>query len=207
MYVPPHFAETDVAALHETIRRFPLATLVVAGADGLNANHVPMLLQEGRLVCHVARANPLWRTVADGIPALAVFTGPDAYVSPAWYSTKAETGQVVPTWNYVAVHVRGTLRAFDDPAALRAHVGLLTATHEAGRPAPWAVEDAPDDYVAAMLRGIVGLTLTIERIDGKAKLSQNRNAADRAGVIAGLRATARPGAADVADAMLTRESS
>lgn len=192
MYLPPHFKEERVPVLHEAIRTAALGTLVTMGADGLEASHVPMLLDPeptpyGTLVGHVSRANGQWRTVDAGVAALAIFLGPEAYVSPDWYATKRQTGKVVPTWNYVAVHAYGALRFFEDAERLLALVTRLTETHEAGRPAPWAVTDAPPAFIRAQLKGIVGFELPIARLEGKWKLSQNRPADDRTGVVEGLR--------------------
>jgi transcriptional regulator len=191
MYVPPKFREHRIAVLHDAIRAAGLGLLVTCGTDGLEATHVPMLLAPepapcGVLMGHIARANPQWRRVTQGADALAVFRGPDAYVSPSWYATKRQTGAVVPTWNYVSVHASGTLNFFDDRAALRGLIDRLTAAHEAAMPQPWSVDDAPAPYVAAMLDAIVGFTLTIARIEGAWKLSQNKSAEDKAGVAAGL---------------------
>lgn len=204
MYQPPAFRESDPDAMRALVAEFPLATLVTTDADGaLVADHIPMLLdrsrgEHGTLVGHVARANPVWRTPG---AALAVFTGPDAYVSPSWYPAKQIDGQVVPTWNYAVVHAHGTLRAVDDPGTLLGIVGALTRRHEAERTqrsggAPWAVDDAPDEYVQRLLRAIVGIELPIERIDAKSKFSQNRSDKDRAGVIAGLTASGATTAAE-----------
>ena len=184
MYVPRHFLEIDPAALHDAIARFPLATLVSASADGLVASHVPMLYDaepapHGTLVCHVARANPHWRLADQTAQALAIFCGPGAYVSPSWYETKRETGKVVPTWNYVAVHAYGSLRAFDDPVRLRALVARLTDTHESRFAAPWSIDDAPEGYIDSMLSAIVGLEMPVTRLIGKWKLSQNRRGGER----------------------------
>jgi transcriptional regulator len=199
MYLPSHFAEDQVPVLHDAIRRSGLATLFTAGPGGPDASHVPMLLDPepgplGTLLGHVARANPQWRGATPGLRALAVFLGPDAYVTPSWYPTKARTGEVVPTWNYVAVHAHGPVAFFDDPKRLLALVTRLTDAHEAVRERPWAVSDAPDRYVAAQLRGIVGFELRIERLEGKWKASQNRSAEDRAGVRGGMGAA---GASDL----------
>jgi transcriptional regulator len=180
MYVPAHFREDRSRILRDAITRIGFATLITQGADGLDANHVPMLLEGDVLRFHVARANPVWREPAPD--ALAVFLGPHAYVSPSWYPSKAETGKAVPTWNYLTVHARGTLTAIHDADWLRAHVTALSAMHEAGRAEPWAVSDAPGDYIDAMLRAIVGFELAIMKLEGKWKLSQNRPAADRDGV-------------------------
>jgi transcriptional regulator len=204
VYQPPAFREPDPDVIRALVAEFPLATLVTTGPDGaLVADHVPLLLdrsrgEHGTLVGHVARANPVWRTPG---PTLAIFNGPDAYVSPAWYPSKQVDGQVVPTWNYAVVHAHGTLRAVDDPGTVLGIVGALTRRHEAVRTEhaggdPWRVDDAPDEYVQRMLRAIVGIEIEIDRIDAKSKLSQNRSDADRAGVIAGLRGN---GAAATAD--------
>jgi transcriptional regulator len=189
MYLPAHFAETRVDVLHAALRAHPLGLLISHGSGGLAANPVPFLVDAdptplGTLRGHVARANPLWRDA--GAEVLVVFQGPQAYVSPGWYASKAATGQVVPTWNYVMVQARGRLRAVDDAPWLHALVNRLTDTHEAGRPAPWKVADAPDDYVATMLRAIVGIEIELTVLTGKWKASQNRSAADREGVAAGL---------------------
>ena len=191
MYVPPAFRIEDLPAIHAAMGAVRLASLVTVGPDGLMATPLPLLLDPGEgelgtLYGHVARANPQWR--APG-PALAIFQGPDAYVTPSWYASKRETGKVVPTWNYVAVHASGPVEFFDDRERLRAVVTRLTERHEASRAEPWAVGDAPEAFVASQLKGIVGLRLPIARLEGKAKLSQNRPAADRAGVAAGLAAS------------------
>jgi transcriptional regulator len=192
MYLPPHFKQEEQATLHRAISEARLATLVTLGSDGLEASHVPILLDaaegpHGAIRGHIARANPQWRQAAPDTPALAVFLGPDAYVSPAWYATKKETGKVVPTWNYLAVHAYGRIEFFEDPERLRAIVAELTRRHESTRPAPWAVSDAPAEFIAAQLKGIIGFRLPIERLEGRWKLSQNRPPADRRGVIEGLR--------------------
>ena len=196
MYTPADFREDDLAAQHQTIRATRLCNLVSQTAEGLIATPLPLLFDPtegtfGTLYGHFARANPHWKHAAEG-EALAIFMGPDAYVSPAWYTTKAETGKVVPTWNYVAVHAYGQVEVFDDTDRLLDIVSRLSDLHEAPRPTPWAVADAPADYIAGMLKGIVGLRLQITRLEGKRKLSQNRNAADRAGVATGLAASADP---------------
>ncbi len=190
MYLPAHFEQKDAQALQALMREHPLATLVTTAADGLTADHVPLEYDAERrtLRGHVARANPLWRH-ADGQPVLAVFSGAQAYVSPSWYPSKAATHKVVPTWNYAVVHAHGRLRAVDDAPWLRALVGRLTDHFEATRrtpPEPWSVADAPEDYIAQMLRAIVGIEIEVERLIGKFKLSQNRSEADRLGVAAGL---------------------
>ena len=200
MYVPPHFQQSDLALLHDAIRGAGLATLVSLGADGLIASHVPLMLDaaagpNGTLVGHLAKGNPQGRGAVVGTDALAIFQGPDAYITPSWYATKRETGKVVPTWNYVAIHVYGPLEFFDDAAELLEVVTRLTTLHEGPRPAPWAVSDAPPDFIQAHLKGIVGFRMPITRLEGKWKMSQNRPAADRIGVAEGLRAEGRDAAA------------
>jgi transcriptional regulator len=190
MYLPKHFEETRVPVLHDLIRAYPLAALVVPTASGLDANHVPLEIDPdpaplGTLRGHVARANPLARHASD-VEALAIFQGPDTYISPSWYATKQETAKVVPTWNYAVVHAYGPVRVIDDPAWVRAFVERLTNRHEGGRPDPWKVTDAPEDYVDSMVKAIVGIEFPITRLIGKWKVSQNRPEQDRAGVIEGL---------------------
>ena len=203
MYLPAHFEESRPEVLHQALHDHPLGLLVTHGANGLAANPLPFLLDveaDGSRVLrgHVARANPLWREAA-GTASLVVFQGPQAYVSPAWYPSKAETGKVVPTWNYVMVQARGVLRAVDDAAWLHACVSRITARHEAPRAAPWAVTDAPEDYIATMLRAIVGIEIRVESLVGKWKVSQNRSAADREGVVRGLADAGRDDALAMAD--------
>jgi transcriptional regulator len=201
MYLPPHFAQTDAAELHALMRDRPLATLVVAGDGGPTADLVPLEFAadegpHGVLRGHVARANPLWRCA--GAEVLAIFHGPQAYVSPGWYPSKREHGKVVPTWNYTMVQARGVLRAIEDAPWLRALVGRLTDHHEAPLPRPWAVTDAPGDYVQQMLRAIVGIEIALHAIAGKWKVSQNRSAADRQGVAEGLAGSPHAGARMIA---------
>ena len=191
MYVPPHFVEDDKAALHQAIGETRLATLVTLGSEGMEASHMPILLDAGEgpygaIRGHLARANPQWRRASAETPALVMFLGPDAYVSPNWYATKRETGKVVPTWNYLAIHAYGRVEFFEDAERLRAIVTSLTQRHEGRREKPWAVSDAPEDYIQAQLRGIIGFRLPIDRLEGKWKLSQNRPEADRRGVNEGL---------------------
>ncbi len=198
MYIPPHFREDRDEVLRDAMRRIGFATLVTQGPDGLEANHLPLLLEGNVLQGHFARANPVWKSIGPDTEALAIFLGPHFYVSPSWYPSKAETGKAVPTWNYIAVHARGKITLHDDPTWLRAHVGRLSQFHEAGRAAPWSVEDAPADYIQAMLRAIVGFELSIDKLEGKWKLNQNRNAGDIQGVKDAL---AREGYDDLAQLM------
>jgi len=195
MYTPPAFRLSDLPEIHAAIAAARLATLVTATAEGLMATPLPLYLvaeegPHGTLYGHVARANPHWSTPPQGA-AMALFQGPHAYVSPSWYAEKPVHGRVVPTWNYQAIHAHGAVEFFEDAGRLLEVVTRLTAIHESGRAAPWAVSDAPADYVAGMLRGIVGVRLPIARIEAKRKMSQNRPAADRAAVAAGLAASAR----------------
>ena len=191
MYIPSSFAERDADALFAFIEAHPLAALVTnTPAEGLFATHLPLLIDRaagaaGTLFGHVARANPHARLTGT-VDALIIFSGPDAYITPAWYQTKQESGRVVPTWNYVAVHVYGTLRLRDDPEFLRPHLEALTRRHESSRPSPWQVGDAPPDYIAQQMKAIVGVEVIIDRVEGKWKMSQNRSAADVDGVIRGL---------------------
>jgi transcriptional regulator len=191
VYLPNHFAEARVEVLHQAIERAGLATLVSMGSGGLDASHVPLLLERtpgplGRLLGHVARANAQWQTTPPDVDALVIFLGTDAYVTPSWYATKRETGKVVPTWNYVAIHAHGHLRFFHERERLLDVVTRLTDRQEQLRASPWKVADAPADYIDAMLRGIVGVEFTITRLEGKWKASQNRSDADRQGVGEGL---------------------
>ncbi|ASG23202.1 FMN-binding negative transcriptional regulator [Nitrospirillum viridazoti] len=201
MYRPTHFKEDRLPVLHQAMTAIGLANLVTVGADGIpQASPLPLLLRAdegpyGTLYGHVAKANPQWRETPAGSPALAIFMGPDAYITPSWYATKAETGKVVPTWNYATIHARGPITFFEDADALLDLVGGLTDRHEGSRTAPWTVADAPADFIQAQLRGIVGFRLMLTSIEGKWKMSQNRPAADRDGTANGL---ARDGAAGVA---------
>ena len=192
MYQPAHHREDRLEVQHALIRSFPLGTLVTAGASGLVANHIPFLIDPaasrlGTLRAHLARANPQRREFDAAAEALVVFQGPESYITPSWYETKRETGKVVPTWNYAAVHAYGPIRILDDAAWLRGHIAELTAVNERGRAEPWAVSDAPESFVEAMVRAIVGIEIAIARIEGKWKVSQNRPEADRRGVVDGLR--------------------
>jgi transcriptional regulator len=188
MYMPAHFEETRPEVLHALLRDHPLATWVVQSGDGLLVNHIPFLLDatrgpQGTLIGHVARANPVWRSLGASV---AVFQGAQAYISPSWYPTKRAHGKVVPTWNYAVVHVHGVPRAIESPNEVLAIVTRLTQTHEADSAVPWSVSDAPADYIDQMLKVIVGIEIPIERWVGKWKASQNRSAPDRLGTVAGL---------------------
>ena len=193
MYNPPQFREDRADILHRLIREHSLATLVTAGDEGLIANHVPLILDPepapwGTLRGHLSRANSQWRNSRPEIHALAIFQGPSAYVTPSWYPSKQETGKVVPTYNYVVVHAHGPLKTFEDPALLQRNVRALTALHEAGLAQPWSVDDAPPEFIRRLLKSIIGIEIPIARLEGKWKVSQNRDPADREGVDHGLRA-------------------
>jgi transcriptional regulator len=191
MYQPVHFREDRLDVQHGLISTHPLGLLVTAGPGGLMANAVPFLVDAegpfGTLRAHVARANPQWGELAGLDECLVVFQGPQDYVTPSWYATKRETGKVVPTWNYATVHAWGRPRVVEDATWLRRQIGDLTGSMERRRVAPWAVEDAPADFVAMQVRAIVGIEIPIARIEGKWKMSQNRTPADREGVVAGYR--------------------
>jgi transcriptional regulator len=195
MYIPKHFEETRIDVLHDLMRAHPLAALVTQNGGRLDANHIPLEIAPepapfGTLRGHVARANPVWRDVSQNISedveALAIFQGPNAYVSPSWYPTKSSTGLVVPTWNYAVVHAHGPLRVIEDRLWLRGLVERLTNRYEAGMSQPWKVTDAPADYIDKLLDTIVGLEIPITRLSGKWKVSQNRPPADREGAADGL---------------------
>jgi transcriptional regulator len=191
MYQPPHFREDDLETQHALIRAHPLGLLITAGAGGLAANAVPFLVDRdetpfGTLRAHVARANTQWQAIRDGAEVLVVFQGADTYVTPSWYRTKAETGKVVPTWNYAIVQARGVATIIDDPAWLRSQIEALTNQQEGRRALPWRVADAPEPFIAAQIRGIIGIEMPIASIEGKWKVSQNRPAADREGVARGM---------------------
>ncbi|WP_461189424.1 FMN-binding negative transcriptional regulator [Arthrobacter sp. Z4-13] len=198
MYVPAHFA-ADPEALQQLLARPGAANLVTATDGGLLATLLPFVYEpsvgeRGALHAHLARNNPQWTSAPTG-EALAIIQGPDAYISPSWYPSKAEHGRVVPTWNYTTAHVYGELRIHDDAGWLARHVRRLTDLHEAKNRQPWTVEDAPERFIAGQLRAIVGVELVIGRIEAKEKLSQNRSAADAEGVVAGLRAAGQEASA------------
>jgi len=190
MYLPTAFREDDLAVQHDFIRAHPLGVIMTSGEGGLMANHIPCLLYpegpHGVLRLHVARANPQMAQLSAGQECLVAFHGAQAYITPSWYATKAETHKVVPTWNFVAVHVWGTPVIQDDPAWLRAQLEALTDSQEKARTQPWSVDQAPSDFIAAQMRAIIGVEIPISRIEGKWKVSQNRTAADRQGVAEGL---------------------
>jgi transcriptional regulator len=209
MYVPVHFKEDRVPVLHDAIRTYGFGTLVTSSEQELDASHLPMLLDPepaplGTLLGHVARANPQWQRAKPGFQALAIFLGPNTYITPSWYPTKQQTGKVVPTWNYLAIHAYGTISFYDDAAALRDHVGNMTDTHEASRAAPWAVSDAPADFVKNMLGAIVGFRLLITKLEGKWKMSQNRPDQDVSGVLEGLAREDGEGHGPVAEIIASR---
>jgi len=213
MYVPNHFKEDRVPELHAAIRAIRIGTLITLGADGMEASHIPMLIDPepasyGTLRGHIARGNGQWKRATAGAEALVTFLGPNAYITPNWFPSKRETGKVVPTWNYIAIHASGPLRFFEDKAPLLDIVTRLTQTHEGKRagknPGPWAVTDAPADYIETMLKAIVGFELPIAKLEGKWKLSQNKSAADIAGVRDGLAAEKDEDAAALAAAMPNR---
>jgi transcriptional regulator len=195
MYVPSHFKEDDLATLQQYIRDYGFGLLVIASDDGIEANHVPFYLNHeregslGLLECHLARNNPVCDRLHNGARALVVFQGPHAYISPSYYETKTETGRVVPTWNYLAVHVEGSIRVIEDPDWLKSHVRRLTAQHESGMDDPWSVEDAPTDFIDRLVQAIVGVEIKIETLTGKLKASQNQPERNRASVKVGLEAT------------------
>ena len=215
MYVPPHFREDDPAALRALVDAQPFATLVTTGPAGMEASHLPLYFKQadgaapqGYLIGHLARPNGQAKALLEGTTeaeALAIFHGPQAYVSPSWYPSKREHGKVVPTWNYVAVHAYGLVRAFTEAERLWEVVRTLTERHEQGFDLPWSVDDAPAEFTQKLLKAIVGVEIALTRLEGKWKLSQNRPEADRLGVIEGLQGLDDPQSAAVARAMADRE--
>jgi transcriptional regulator len=204
MYVPKAFREQRTDVLHGAMRDIGAAAIVGKGGDGLVATHAPIELDPdpapfGTIRFHFARANPHAQEIGDGRELLLIFQGPQGYVSPSWYPTKALTGKVVPTWNYVAVHAYGSATVIEDPVKLRAHLAALTGRHESGSAQPWSIDDAPADFIDVMCRGIVGFEVRLDRIEGKWKMSQNRPPEDRAGVVDGLRARGRGVDREMAD--------
>lgn len=204
MFTPGLFRIEDAADAHGLMRAHPFAVLVTYGSTGLFATHLPTVLKVdevaplGRIDCHMARPNAQWETFAPDVEALMIFQGPDAYIRPGWYPSKAEHGKVVPTWNYTVVHAYGRIEVVQDAAWLHAHVAELTDQQERSYPEPWAASDAPASYNAMLLRGIVGMKFEIARLEGKAKMSQNREPRDRHGVVEGLRGRARGADEDTA---------
>lgn len=212
MYQPAHFREDRIEIQHALIRAHSLGLLITAGPGGLQANHIPFLIdpdgsEHGILRAHLARPNPQCQELAAVAECLVVFQGPQHYISPSLYPTKHETGKVVPTWNYITVHAWGRPRVIDDPAWLRRQLDDLTWHKEGSRAAPWRVSDAPEPFVAAQMKGIVGLQISITRIEGKWKVSQNRPALDRAGVVAGLRSSGEEAAEIMASLVAERSQS
>lgn len=206
MYQPPHHVESRPQVLQAFLERHRLATLVSMTSEGLIATHLPMIFDpdvgaQGRLIGHIARANTQWRDFDQSVEALAIFLGPHTYVSPSWYASKRAHGKVVPTWNYLTVHLYGRLSTFEEGERLLDLLNRLTDREEMARATPWAVSDAPGDFVAKQLKGIVGLELAVTRIEGKWKASQNRPAEDRSGVIAALEVEGGDGAREIAEAM------
>lgn len=208
MYRPDHFEEIRPEVLRDLIRRHPLATLVVLGANGLEANHIPLYLSSategalGVLRGHVARANPVWRDIMlpnTNTEVLAIFHGPQSYISPSWYVTKAETGKVVPTWNYAVVHAYGPLQVKDDPEWVREQIVALTRQQESGFAAPWSVADAPQEFTERLIQQVVGIEIPISRWVGKWKVSQNQPIRNRDSVIAQLEQQGRPGSDEMAE--------
>jgi transcriptional regulator len=210
MYNPPHFQEQRPEVLHQLIREHSLAALVTLGTEGLIANHVPLILDPaagelGTLRGHLSRMNPQWRDSLPDVQALAIFQGPAAYITPSWYPSKDAGGKVVPTYNYMVVHVHGPLQTYDDPRLLERNVRDLTELHEARFAQPWSVDDAPADYVQGMLKGIVGIEIPIARLEGKWKLSQNRPPEDRQGAVDGLRQAGDPLSVAMEDYIASRK--
>ena len=196
MYAPSHFREDRPEVLREAIRNIAFATIITMGEGQTEANHIPFLLKDGKLTGHFARANPVWKSIS-GAEALVVFMGPHFYTSPNWYPSKAVTGKGVPTWNYITVHVRGTISVQDDADWLRAHVAELSHAHEHFRKQPWSHDQAPGDYIEALLKAIVGVEISITSMEGKWKLGQNRPAGDGEGIRQGLIAEGRPDLAEL----------
>ncbi len=202
VYTPPFNLAGDEEELRALVAGVRAGWLVTNGQGSApSATFLPVIWRDNTVIAHFAKANPHWHEIGSGTPALVIVTGPDAYVSPSWYAAKEEHGKVVPTWNYSAVHLTGLVRVHHDPGWLRTAVEELTGEHERGREAPWHVTDAPSAYIDGQLRGIVGVELTVSKVEGKAKLSQNRSRPDRVGVVAGLRQSVRPNDLSVADQM------
>jgi transcriptional regulator len=208
MYLPPHFAVTDPEALHQLMQAHPLGALITCGEGGLDANHLPFEFDgeqgaHGVLRAHVARNNPLWQEVKDGDEVLVIFRAAEGYISPSWYPGKQVHHKQVPTWNYAVVHAHGRILVRDDARFVRRLLANLTRHHEAGEPTPWKMADAPRDYLETMVQAVVGIEIEVERLVGKFKLGQNKEAADRQGAIDALQAK---GQIDLAEAMQRRTS-
>jgi transcriptional regulator len=191
MYIPRANQEDRIPVIHKLMEDQPFASLITMGTSGLFASHIPMVLERdgtpfGQLKGHISRANQQWKEFSPSIEALAVFSGPQHYITPSWYPEKVKTAKVVPTWNYAVVHAYGHLKVIEDSEWLMAHLHSLVNIHEASFPVPWKIGDAPADYVASQVKGIVGLEMVIERLEGKWKVSQNRSEQDRVGVAEGL---------------------
>jgi transcriptional regulator len=203
VYQPDHFRVADLQQMHALMRARPFATLISAGSLGLYASHLPTVLKDdgpyGVIECHLARANPHCKDLGGEQEALMIFQGPQGYITPNWYPSKAEHGKVVPTWNYAVVHAYGRPQVMEDPAWLRRHVGELTAQQEGAEPEPWRLSDAPESFISGMLRGIVGFRFAIGRLEGKWKMSQNRETRDREGVVRGLARRGQGDDGEVAD--------
>ncbi len=191
MYIPRFNEESRPEVLHALIKSRPFATLITLGASGLVATHLPMVFDpsdgtHGTLRCHLSRANTQWRELNPAVEALAIFTGPEHYITPSWYPEKSEDGKVVPTWNYAVVHAYGQITLVEDPAWLLTHLKSLTTQHESSFEHPWKVTDAPEDYIASQMRGIIGIELPIRRLEGKWKVSQNKSEPTRSSIEQGL---------------------
>jgi transcriptional regulator len=208
MYLPDHFRVEDIPEMHALMRARPFAALISAGPEGLYASHLPTVLKDGDthgvIECHLSRANPHWKTLAEGNEAMMIFQGAEGYITPNWYPSKAQHGKAVPTWNYAVVHAYGRPAVMQEKDWLLRHVGELTTQQERSEAKPWAVSDAPDSYIEVMLRGIVGFRFAITRLEGKWKMSQNREMPDRLGVVDGLRARAAGDDIEIADAVSRR---
>jgi transcriptional regulator len=209
MYLPQQFEETRLTVLHDLIRSHPFGTLVILAGNELSANHIPFLVNpaagdRGSLSGHVSRANPLWKQLTGDVEALAIFQGPESYITPSWYPSKHADGKVVPTWNYAVVHAYGKPQPIEDANWLLEHVTQLTAANEVGQALPWQVSDAPRSYIDQMIAGIVGIEIPISRLQGKWKVNQNRKSADRLGVAAGLESAATDRSRAMAELVLER---
>ena len=208
MFMPDHFRVDDAAEMHALMRTHPFAALVSMTPSGLYGTHLPTVLKDegphGTIECHLARANPHWKDLAKGEEAMMIFQGADGYITPNWYATKAATGKAVPTWNYAIVHAYGRPAIMNDKDWLKRHVTELSDEQERTEAHPWKVSDAPDSYIDVMLRGIVGFRFEITRLEGKSKMSQNREAQDRLGVIDGLKARASGDDVEIAETVAAK---